>query len=113
MGVQDSLKSTAFLMMFKDFGMDMNSFTNVLPSFNVNDFVNKKVDAMVAFSTNELYDIDKAGAKYNVINPSSYGTEFYDVNLFTSKDELINHPQRVKNFREASIKGWIYADVLG
>ena len=109
MGVQDSLKSTAFLMMFKDFGMDMNSFTNVLPSFNVNDFVNKKVDAMVAFSTNELYDIDKAGAKYNVINPSSYGTEFYDVNLFTSKDELINHPQRVKNFREASIKGWEYA----
>jgi diguanylate cyclase (GGDEF)-like protein len=109
MGVQDSLKSTAFLMMFKDFGMDMNSFTNVLPSFNVNDFVNKKVDAMVAFSTNELYDIDKAGAKYNVINPSSYGTEFYDVNLFTSKDELINHPLRVKNFREASIKGWEYA----
>ncbi|MDD2358032.1 MAG: diguanylate cyclase [Thiovulaceae bacterium] len=109
MGVQDSLKSTAFLMMFKDFGMDMHSFTNVPPSFNVNDFIDKKVDAMVVFSSNELYNLDKSGIKYHVLNPSSYGTEFYDVNLFTSKEELINHPQRVKNFREASIKGWEYA----
>ena len=109
MGVEDSLKSTAFLMMFKDFGMDLSSFTNIPPTFNVDDFINKKVDALVAFNTNELYDLDKAGVKYNVINPSSYGTEFYDVNLFTSKDELINHPKRVKNFQEASIKGWQYA----
>ena len=109
MGVEDSLKSTAFLMMFKDFGMDLSSFTNIPPSFNVNDFINKKIDAMVAFSTNEVYELNEGGIAYNVINPSSYGTEFYDVNLFTSKDELINHPARVKNFREASIKGWEYA----
>jgi diguanylate cyclase (GGDEF)-like protein len=109
MGVEDSLKSTAFLMMFKDFGMNMSSFTNVPPSFSIDEFATKKVDALVAFSTNELYDLDLKGIRYNVINPSSYGTEFYDVNLFTSKDELLNHPQRVKAFREASIKGWEYA----
>lgn len=109
MGIENTIKSTAFLMMFKDFGMDLNSFTNVPPTFTINDFINKKVDAMVVFSTNELYYLDKSGVKYNVLNPSSYGTEFYDVNLFTSRNELINHPQRVKNFRDASIKGWQYA----
>ena len=73
----------------------------MITTYMEKDFINKKVDALVAFNTNELYDLDKAGVKYNVINPSSYGTEFYDVNLFTSKDELINHPKRVKNFQEA------------
>ena len=109
MGVEDSIKSTAFLMMFKNFGMDMHSFTNVAPTFNVDDFIQKKVDAMVIFSTNELYYLEKSGVKFNILNPSNYGTEFYDVNLFTSRAELINHPQRVKNFTDASIKGWQYA----
>ena len=109
MGIENTVKSTAFLMMFKDFGMSMGSFIDVPPSFKIDEFVDKKVDAMVVFSTNELFYLDKAGVKYNVLNPSSYGTEFYDVNLFTSKNELINHPKRVENFRKASIKGWEYA----
>ena len=109
MGVEESIKSTAFLMMFKEFGMDMHSFTNVAPTFNVDDFIQKKVDAMVIFSTNELYYLEKSGVKFNILNPSNYGTEFYDVNLFTSRAELINHPKRVKNFTDASIKGWQYA----
>ena len=109
MGIENTVKSTAFLMMFKDFGMGMNSFTNVPPSFSIDDFKNKKVDAMVMFSTNELFYLDKEGIKYNILNPSSYGTQYYDVNLFTSKEELINHPKRVKAFRDASIKGWQYA----
>ncbi|MBU0632866.1 diguanylate cyclase [bacterium] len=109
MGIENTVKSTAFLMMFKDFGMDLGSYISVPPTFNIDDFKNKKVDAMVIFSTNELFYLDQDGIKYNVLNPSSYGTEFYDVNLFTSKDELINHPQRVENFKNASIKGWQYA----
>ncbi len=109
MGIENTIKSTAFLMMFKDFGMNLGSFTDVPPTFKIDEFVNKKVDAMVVYSTNELFYLDEAGIKYNVLNPSNYGTEFYDVNLFTSKDELINHPKRVKNFRDASVKGWQYA----
>lgn len=109
MGIENTVKSTAFLMMFKDFGMDLGSYISVPPTFNIDDFKNKKVDAMVIFSTNELFYLDIAGIKYNVLNPSSYGTEYYDVNLFTSKDELINHPKRVENFKNASIKGWQYA----
>lgn len=109
MGIENSLKSTAFLVMFKDFGMDINSFINVPPTFRIDEFANKKIDALVAFSTNELYELDKRGIRYNVINPSSYGTEFYDDNLFTSKDETINHPQRVEKFLHATIEGWKYA----
>ena len=56
-----------------------------------------------------LFRSDKIGAKYNVFNPVTYGAVYYDVNLFTSKEELLSSPSRVKNFKSASIKGWEYA----
>ncbi len=34
---------------------------------------------------------------------------FYSDILFTSKQELQNHKQRVVNFTKASLKGWDYA----
>ncbi len=35
--------------------------------------------------------------------------DFYSNILFTSKNEIINHTKRSKNFRDASLKGWEYA----
>ncbi len=96
-------------LMFKRFGLDTNQYTMVKHTFDINDFIDKKVDAMTVFTTNETYFLDKAGVKYNLFNPTVYSAEFYDVNLFTSKNELNNYPDRVKAFREASIKGWEYA----
>lgn len=42
MGIENTIKSTAFLMMFKDFGMNLGSFTDVPPTFKIDEFVNKK-----------------------------------------------------------------------
>ena len=53
--------------------------------------------------------LSKLGIKYNILNPSVYGSKFYDLNLFTTKKELINNSARVENFKNASIKGWKYA----
>lgn len=64
---------------------------------------------MVVFTTNETYHLDEAGVAYNVMNPAAYGIPFYDLNLFTTQKELKNHPERVANFKAASIKGWKYA----
>ena len=96
-------------LMFERFGVKPNQYTTVKHTFDIGDFINKKVDAMTVFTTNETYYLDKAGVKYNLFNPTVYSAEFYDVNLFTSKDELNNHPNRVKAFKIASIKGWEYA----
>jgi signal transduction histidine kinase/ABC-type nitrate/sulfonate/bicarbonate transport system substrate-binding protein len=109
MGVSKDIHSAMLLIMFKKFGISLEDFINIPHSFSIDDFINNKVDAMTVFTTNETYFLDKRGIEYNLLNPTVYGTEFYDVNLFTSNDELLNHPERVQNFKDASIKGWKYA----
>ena len=109
MGVANQLKTATILMMLKRFNINLNDFQNIPVNFSVDDFVNKKIDAMAIFTTNETYALDKKGVKYNILNPNMYGTEMYDVNLYTSAKEVKINPQRVKNFKEATIKGWKYA----
>lgn len=109
MGISDSVGDITLLMMLDKFGMNPDSIVNVPPNYSVDDFVTGSVDAMVVFTTNEIFQIEAAGKKYNLFDPTVYGAEYYDVNLFTSQAELKKDPSRVKRFRDASIKGWEYA----
>ena len=109
MGLSDSIDGVTLLTMLDKFNIHLEDIHNIPASFKIDDFVNKKIDAMSVFTTNELYYLDKKGIKYNIFDPVVYGAKYYDANLFTSKKELLEHPQRVKLFREASIKGWEYA----
>lgn len=109
MGVANQLKTATILMMLKRFNIGLDDFENIPVNFSIDDFANKKIDAMAIFTTNETYALDKKGIKYNILNPNMYGTEMYDVNLYTSKKEAKTNPQRVKNIKDATIKGWKYA----
>ena len=109
MGTTNELNESTLIMMFRKFGMSEKDFISIPPSFEIADFITKKVDAMVVFTTNETYRLDEAGVAYNVMNPAAYGVPFYDLNLFTTQKELKEHPKRVANFKAASIKGWKYA----
>ncbi len=109
MGISNSIDSITLLSMLDKFDINIADIKTVPTNFNLDDFINKKVDAMSLFTTNELYYLDKKGIKYNIFDPVVYGSKYYDVNLFTSQNELINNPSRVKKIRDASIKGWEYA----
>ncbi len=109
MGGYDALKNTSILLMLKKFGINKQSFINVPQTFNMDDFINKKVDATTIFLTNQAYILEQQGYKYNILSPERYGAEFYVDNVFTSLQELEKYPHRVKAFKEASIKGWKYA----
>ncbi|MEA3521822.1 MAG: ABC transporter substrate-binding protein [Campylobacterota bacterium] len=109
MGISNSIDNITLVMMLEKFNISMQDIQTIPPSFNLDMFINKKIAAMSVFTTNELYDLDKKGISYNLFDPTVYGALYYDVNLFTSKEELQKHPQRVKEFKEASIKGWEYA----
>ena len=78
-------------------------------SFDFGDLLDGKVDAISAFSSDELYYLDKSAFRYLMFTPRSAGIDFYGDNLFTTEQEIQTHPDRVKAFRAASIKGWIYA----
>jgi adenylate cyclase len=44
-----------------------------------------------------------------MFSPRAFGLDFYGDNLCTSRQQVAAHPQRVRAFRAASLKGWEYA----
>jgi len=79
------------------------------PSYNLNDFVEGKVDATAIFRTNQLFELEQRQVKYNIIDPADYGYKSAIGNLYTSVEEYKQYPVRTQNFVNASKKGWEYA----
>ena len=90
-------------------GVRLDQLVKMPHTFNPQDLIDGKVDAMSAYITNEPYLLDQAGIRYDTYTPRSAGIDFYGDNLFTTEDELKTNPQRVQKFREASLRGWEYA----
>lgn len=78
-------------------------------SFDPDDLIHGKVDAMSAYVINETFFLERAGIPYQVYTPRAAGIDFYGDNLFTTEQEIRQHPQRVEAFRAASLRGWRYA----
>jgi len=109
MGVSDTIDNITLLTMLNKFGVSINDIESIPPTYNLDDFIDKKIDAMSVFITNELYTLDAQQAAYNLFDPTVYGAEYYDVNLFTSQEEAENNPDRVEAFKNATIRSWQYA----
>ena len=95
--------------MFKREGVALDQLDNMENSLGIEALLNREVDAIYIFLTNETYLLDSLDVDYHVISPESYGIDFYGDALFTSEGELREYPERVEKFLQASIKGWEYA----
>lgn len=90
-------------------GLNENRYIAVAESFDIEDLIRDKVDAMSGYLTDKPFEFQQRGIKVNIINPQNYGIDFYGDLLFTSQRELRQHPGRAERFRRASLKGWQYA----
>jgi two-component system sensor histidine kinase EvgS len=68
-----------------------------------------QADAVAGYISNEPFHYRLKGLDVNIIDPRSYGIDFYGDNLFTTDDEIRSHPERVKKVLRATLKGWNYA----
>ena len=83
---------------------------NVVPhTWNNQDLINGKVDAITAYSTVEPMLIRKMGYEVKVIRPIDYGIDFYGDLLFTTRTMADKEPDKVERFNKACLKGWKYA----
>jgi len=102
-----------FILNFKPYfdiyGVSLDDIELVPHTYSLDAFLNKEVSAVSAFISNEVQKLDERGAKYNILNPSDENLFVLQLELFTSLKETQNHPNRVRDFRNASIKGWEYA----
>lgn len=90
-------------------GVRSDQIVQVPLSFDINDLITGKVDAMVGYITDQPYHLERLNIPYNVIDPRSYGIDFYGDTLFTSEKRASEEFDEVARFREATLNGWRYA----
>ncbi len=90
-------------------GIEQDQIESVPLSFNINDLIEGKVDAMVGYVTDQPYALKTKNIEYNLIHPRSYGIDFYGDTLFTREIKVSKVPKEVVEFRNATLKGWKYA----
>lgn len=78
-------------------------------SFDHQDLIDGKTDVLTAYSTDEPYFFEQKRFPYQEFSPRAAGIDFYGDNLFTSAGLIARQPERVKAFRDASLRGWTYA----
>ncbi len=84
-------------------------FSHVAHSYDTRDLIDGRVAAMSVYVSDEPFVLESAGIPYHLFQPADYNIDFYGDNLFTVERELATHPERVRTFRAASLKGWRYA----
>ncbi|QTA86641.1 ABC transporter substrate-binding protein [Desulfonema magnum] len=105
----NDLIDVEFQAMLKSEGIDISlvppyphesGFTHLIPG---------RVDVMPGYKISVPYEAEHAGLKLITFRPSSYGIDFYGDSLFTRQDWLEHHQDSVRQFIDASLKGWKYA----
>ncbi len=89
--------------------VETSSFKFKEGNYSIKPFIEGKVDALMAFVSDETYKLDVLKIPYNIIDPSDYGMYTFMMELFTSRKEANYHYRRTLAFKEASIRGWEYA----
>lgn len=75
----------------------------------IQQLIEGKIEAYLAYSSNEPFTLQKQGVEFNALDPQDYAIDFYGDNLFTIENELVNHPGRAERVLRATQKGWKYA----
>ena len=73
------------------------------------ELIDSQADAVAGYLSNEPFHYRQKGLTINIIDPRSYGIDFYGDNHFTTDDEIRNNPERVKKVLKATLRGWDYA----
>lgn len=95
--------------MFLKEGINLENVHFVPNQKHLDDFLNKKVVAINAYSSNEPFILEEKKIPYRILEPRNYGLDFYGDTLFTSEKLIKTHSEEVEKFRQATFKGWEYA----
>lgn len=109
MATTDELRHSSLALTLKHFAITDENSTIIEHSFDIQDFIDGKVDAMSGLLSHQTFELTNRGINYNIIHPAQYGFFMSAVNLFSSIDEVRQHPQRTQRFLNASTAGWQYA----
>lgn len=90
-------------------GLSGGRVQQVPQSFDIRDLLEGRVDGFSVYTTDQVWQLQKSGIRYGLISPRAGGIDFYGDTLFTTEQRVRGQRDRVRAFRDASIRGWQYA----
>lgn len=105
----DAKRVGELLAMLLQSGITNQDFKQQKHSYDVQDLIAGRTDAMASYISNEPYIMEKEGVEYNIIHPKDFGFDMYSDILFTSRKFTQAHPGLTERFYRASLRGWHYA----
>jgi len=102
--------ATEVLAYLKSVGVPIETLQIIQANdYTCEDLLKGRADAYAGYITNDPWYLDQQGAAYLSFLPRSAGIDFYGDTLYTTENQIRQHPERVAAFRDASIRGWEYA----
>lgn len=103
------LQSDSVLALLNKEGVATGRFVDVPHSYDPQDLIKGKVDAMSGSLLNEPNYFERSAFAVRTDNPRDAGIDFYGDVLFTSSHMVNDAGDTVRAFRSASLRGWQYA----
>ena len=101
--------SEELLAYMAEMGVSANDLTRFPYNNALQSLIAGEVDAISAYITDEPFQLRQLDFPFHMSSPRAVGIDFYGDTLFTSRDFLTKHPETVKKFRRASMRGWEFA----
>jgi PAS domain S-box-containing protein len=90
-------------------GIDPGLIKTLEHSWNNQDLIDGKIDAITGYYSVEPNQIRKQGKEPVMIKPDDYGVDFYGDLLFAKSETIEQRRDEVVAFKRAMAKGWEYA----
>ncbi|MDA8621272.1 ABC transporter substrate-binding protein [Psychrosphaera sp.] len=103
---QRSIDDASLQAMLQLFNIDDSKFTAVPHNFNNWALVEDQADLLSVYTSNQPHLYDLAGYEVNVLDPSSYGIDFYGDLIFTTQNRVEMDIDSVNRFVKAARMGW-------
>lgn len=100
-----STPSADYLAMLKIAGVDRSKIREVAVGFDPRVLATGQVDVYPVFAANEPDTLARQGVQVRLFDPSAYGIPSFGLTYMTNRDFLTQHPDLVKRFLKASLKG--------
>jgi ABC-type nitrate/sulfonate/bicarbonate transport system substrate-binding protein len=90
----------------KKINLSSQSLTEIPVKFDLTPLLTGQVDVWPGYVINEVIAAREKGFDVNITWPSDYGIDLYADTIFTTEKMLKEHPDQVKRFVAATLKGW-------
>ncbi len=97
------------MAMLKTADIDSQNLRAVPSITDVSVLIDGNVDAYNGYTTNEVFTLNQLGIPHTIFHPNDFGVDFYGDILLTTEALISSDPGLVRNFRDASLRGWAFA----